>query len=343
MKKNVLMIDCPICNKQHEVLLLSRKAASVIKEKSVEFMEKYCRCPDTAGDNEFVPVKLMDENLLKARDAYRKDSSLLTSQDIKKIREKYHLTQSEFSRMLGFGDTTVTRYESKMIQDYTYDHIMRMADENPLFAYESLQRNKKRFEPENHELIKKSIQNEIDKGDLSFFKKQEVYYRYMKYSKPGLLNGNKLIDIDKIEDVISYMAYHVTNLFKVKLMKLLWYCDFIFFRKYRVSITGLVYQHMLYGALPIAYDEIVGLKNIEIKEVLMGTDIGYLIKSKKSINSIRLSKNEKMVIDLVIDYFKNMDTSEIIAMMHKEEAYLKTKSNEIISYEYSRCSGLSII
>ena len=44
----------------------------------------------------------MDENLLRARDAYRTQKGLLTSKEIAEIRDFYGLTQSDFSAMLGW-------------------------------------------------------------------------------------------------------------------------------------------------------------------------------------------------------------------------------------------------
>lgn len=342
MVKDVIKYNCPICNKEHNVEIRKEKANTIIKDKSVEYLETFYLCTNSSNDNSFVPAKILDKNLLKARDAYRKDMGLLTSNDIKAIRKKYNLTQSEFSKMLGFGEITITRYESKKIQDETYDYLMSLAGENPLYAYESLKRNKHRFEKIKYEEIKKRIKSNINNEDISFFKKQEVHYRYMKYDEKSLLNGNKIIDTDKIEDIISYLALNIKNLFKVKLMKLLWYSDFIYFRKYNVSLTGLVYKHMLFGALPIAYNEIIYLKNIEIKEVMLGTDIGYLIKTNKSISNIILSKKEREIIDQVIKYFKHMNSSEIIKRMHSEKAYTKTVSNEIISYKYSKYIDISM-
>jgi len=56
----------------------------------------------------------------------------------------------------------------------------------------------------------------------------------------------------------------VDKLYKVKLMKLLWYTDAIFFGRYGKSMTGLVYKHLPFGALPIGYDEIISLPTVKV-------------------------------------------------------------------------------
>lgn len=139
-------IDCPICNKIHSLEIMKRLTQGLVKGQVVDYEEVYYLCPLSDEDeSEFVSAGLVDENLLRARNAYRMQKGLLTSNEIAEIRELYGVTQSDFSAMLGWGDVTVTRYESKTIQDETYDSIMRMARDNPMFALENLDKHKDRF------------------------------------------------------------------------------------------------------------------------------------------------------------------------------------------------------
>ena len=50
---------------------------------------------------------------------------------------------------------------------------------------------------------------------------------------------------------------------KVVLMKLLWYIDALSYKNRGYSITGLVYTHMPYGALPIGHKEIIELSSLK--------------------------------------------------------------------------------
>ena len=45
---------------------------------------------------------------------------------------------------------------------------------------------------------------------------------YADFEEPSEANGFTILNIDKTEAVISYIAENVSNLFKVKLMKMLW-------------------------------------------------------------------------------------------------------------------------
>lgn len=330
-------MDCPCCNKTHPLEKRKRLTQSIVKDETVEYEETYFLCPVCdEEENEFVPAGLMDENLLRARDSYRQKKGLLTSYEIANIRNYYGLTQSDFSAMLGWGDVTVTRYETKTIQDETYDNIMRMVYENPMFALECIDKHKERFTSKKHARIRKSIANKVEEVGTLYLKKQEINSLYVNYEEENDLNGYKTLDIDKLSNVIGYFSQFIDTLYKVKLMKLLWYADAIFFGRHGKSMTGLVYKHMPLGALPIAYDEIIYLPTVKVVEELIYEDISYRIGPNKEVNISDFSLEELNVLETVATKFKNFGSKEIIEYMHKERGYTDTIINQVIPYSLAK-------
>lgn len=115
----------------------TRIAKTIIKGEEVNYEEKYYFCQNSEEDeNEFSTAKMENDNLLNARNEYRKAHGLLTSDDIVTIREKYGLSQVDLAKLLGWGEATISRYESKAIQDDAYDNMLRIINENPLAALE---------------------------------------------------------------------------------------------------------------------------------------------------------------------------------------------------------------
>ena len=49
------------------------------------------------------------------------------------------------AKLLGVGDVTVTRYETKQIQDEAHDKIMRLIDKNALIALEYLEKKQRKI------------------------------------------------------------------------------------------------------------------------------------------------------------------------------------------------------
>ncbi len=330
-------MNCPICNENHIVEKRKRITKGLVKKEVVTYEELYYVCPLTdVEENEFVPAKLFDENLLRARDSYRKHKGLLTSEEIKEIRNRYELSQSDFSLLLGWGEVTVTRYESKKIQDETYDNIMRIAANNPIFTLENLDKHKDKFSLDKYIKIRNNILKIMDQLGNSYFKQLEIKHLYTRYQEESVYNGYKHLDLKKLADVIGYFANFIPNLYKVKLMKLLWYVDVLYFKRYGKSMTGLVYKHMPYGALPLGYNEIIYLPTICVNEEVLNRNnenIIYKIKPKETINISNFTLDELNVLETVASKFKDYNTNQIVKYMHSEKAYTDISEFSIIPYD----------
>jgi putative zinc finger/helix-turn-helix YgiT family protein len=344
MNKNVLEtveMDCPICGKTHLVEINKRMTQALVKDEAVDYEQIYYSCNlSNDEENEFVSAEIMDENLLRARDAYRVKKGLLTSADIREIRNIYGLSQSDLAAMLGWGDVTVTRYETKVIQDETYDNMMRMIYDNPLFALECLNKHKERFSKEKFDIISSRIKKQIEKIGTTYLKKKEILSQYVNFEEENDYNGYKKLDIEKLNNVIAYFAQNVNYLYKVKLMKLLWYTDVIYYNRHGKSMTGLVYRHMPLGALPIAYDEIIHLPGVRVEEEIINDDIAYRIYPNQEMTKPNFSAEELDVLETVASAFKDTKSKEIIDYMHDEEAYTHTKLNQIIPYSIAKLKEL---
>lgn len=333
---------CPLCDKEHEVEERERLSSINIKGECVKYKEVYFECKETnEEENEFVSAKMMDENLLRSRDVYRKEHNMLTSLEIKQIRQKYGVTQAEFSYMLGLGEVTITRYETKLIQDTTYDTMMKLMDKNAMFALESLEANKEKFKNrERYEKIENNIKMIILKFTLSYLNDQEIEAKYVDYDTEKIENGYKNIDVQLIKDLIYYISKKCNNLYKVKLMKLLWYIDNLYYNQYGKAMTGLVYTHQKMGALPIGNEEIMKFNCIKVEEIINENSddvlVGYHIKPNEDYEFKGLKKDQKKIVDEVLKKFENYTTKNIVEYMHEEKAYKDTKYNEIIDYSYSK-------
>lgn len=69
----------------------------------------------------------------------------------------------------------------------------------------------------------------ILKFTLSYLNDQEIEAKYVDYDTEKIENGYKNIDVQLIKDLIYYISKKCNNLYKVKLMKLLWYIDNLYY------------------------------------------------------------------------------------------------------------------
>ena len=331
-------MNCPLCDKKHEIEERKRTNSIVLKGEEVSYEERFYFCENAAEDeNEFETATMTNENLLNARNAYRIKKGLLTSQEIVGIRESYGLSQVDLAKLLGWGEATISRYESKAIQDEAYDTMLRLIKDNPLQALEFLKKNSNKFTESKHLEIRKKIIEKLDSYGKEFLTRQTFESEYANFEEPSDYNGFTVLNIDKIEAVISYIADKIKDLFKVKLMKILWYSDAIFFKENGVSMTGLVYRHEKMGALPVGHYSLMNLENLNVQEEMSYSyDIMLHIYPTADMDYSVLSDKEKAILDRVIEKFENYKTKEIVEYMHKEKAYIETNTGEIIPFSLAK-------
>lgn len=332
--------DCPFCNKIHAVEKRTRLGSMLIKGEPVQFEETFFFCPNHADEeeNEFVPAEMMDKNLQNARKAYRIKHNLLTAEDIISIRTAYNMSQSDLALVLGWGEVTITRYESKAIQDETYDQILRMFRDDPTFALQQLVRQQAHFSKEKYKQLQDAILVNIKKTGIPLLIRRTIEAQYAAYNKPCDFNGNRILDFNKLCAVMAFFAQYETDLYKVKLMKLLWYVDALSYKLHRKAITGLVYVHMPYGALPLANSDIIYLPALSVEEIEINDNTAYHITASPEVSFDSLSADEIDIVYLVANKFKTMSTQEIVHYMHEEDAYKDTVMNQIIPF--SKCVTL---
>lgn len=331
-------MDCPLCDKMHEIEERKRLATITLKGEKVTYEERFYYCANAEEDeNEFETGSMTNENLLNARNAYRVKHGLLTSDEIVAIRENYGLSQVDLARLLGWGEATISRYESKSIQDEAYDTMLRLIKDNPLQALEFLKKNAAKFPSLKRLEIRAKIVEKLDSYGKEYLTRRAFEGEYADFEEPSDSNGFMTLNIDKIEASISYIAERVTNLFKVKLMKMLWYVDALSYKNSGYAITGMVYRHNDMGALPVGHYSLMNLENLNVHEEESYNYGSMLhIYPAQDMDYSVLTTEDKEVLDTVIRKFKTYKAKEIVDYMHEERAYRETKSGEIIPFSMAK-------
>ena len=153
--------------------------------------------------------------------------------------------------------------------------------DDALEARRYLERNKASFTEERFNQILETIDYEIEITSVEYFALRKIEARYIRYQGDVNATGGIKIDTEKVRNMMNFFAQKCMSLFKVKLMKLLWYSDALYYQKHNVSMSGLVYQHMPMGALPVAHADLMELVSVEIIEDNNNQSISYKILPDK--------------------------------------------------------------
>lgn len=131
---------CGYCDAFHEVNEKRETRVFTIKNTNIEAEITILTCQHCGEEVYDKDTEVSNDIILF--DAYKKKHNLLTSKEIINIREKYGLSQATFSKIMGFGLKTITRYENGSIQDNTHDNLLRLVNiEDNFFALWLLNRD----------------------------------------------------------------------------------------------------------------------------------------------------------------------------------------------------------
>lgn len=331
---------CPCCMEEHDVQRIATVESNVFKGIPIEYNAEYYYCDQ--ADEAYADEQQISINDIAMKNAYREKMGLLTSHQIAAIRTKYGISQSDLCLLLGWGGKTITRYESHQVQDVAHDTILRKLDSDPEWFLQLLQARKECFSST-------SFTKYLEAGTALFEKEHDLYLRsaimskYARFQRNPEATGGRSLSLDVVVDMIHYFANSdmVINLFRVKLMKMLWYADALSYKRRSHAISGLAYLALPRGAVPLAYESIVDLSTINCEEIEIGEGVGYKYLPTDDKTYPNLTLEDKEILDAVICKFGNATTNEIVNTMHHEDAYTETAPKDIIPFKYAKTLSLS--
>lgn len=312
------------CNCQNTQIILYHHKY-LIKGKEIEFDHKRRVCKDCGS-------LVYDENLDEAasKEAIRiyNLNYGITKEEIKEIRKNYDLSLELFAKIIGCAKKTLISYEQgTSIPNDNYLIILKTLQKNPNLLKDIIESNPERFSIEEMEKIKNKLHRLYGNHFLTI--------NFLEENEPSLYNGYTKFSFQKFKDVVSYLATLAIG--KTKLMKELFYIDFLYYKNYGSSLTGMSYVKLPHGPVPDNYETLLEILNdnnfIEITSTLKGNyEENTIVSVNKDIN---LSKEEKKIINEIVNYFASYTGSQIADYSHQENAWKLPEFNKLISYEYA--------
>ena len=331
-----MKVYCPYCKKEVEYKIEKRDVKE-FRGIEINTYENVAVCKECHQD--LYVNEIEEKNNERICDIYREKANIIKPQDIVKLRKKYDISQRELTAILGFGKMTINRYERGGVPTKSQSDYIKLLIENDDKFIEKVKEayNKSNISEKTYKkIVSEEIGNSISKKDV-----QDNIRKYLILvlnRKPDIYNGYKTLDLEKIENMISYIASKVKNLTITSLNKYLWYIDMLSFNQRGVAITGLTYQNQKFGPTIVykKYDEL-SLLDDKYKREDIETENGNTTKiiSNNNFTLDKISSSEKEIIDTIIKLLKNKNVTDISEISHREDGWKKTKIFEQISFEYA--------
>ena len=325
---------CEECGREVETKIITKKECYDVCGEQIEVDAQVLVCAEC--EEELYCEELDNATLTRAYNEYRRRHRLLFPDEIKKIREKYGLSQRGFAKLLNWGDKTICRYENGSIQDKAHNSLL-------LFLREP--ENMRTYLTENEisldERQKAKLLAAVEKleQDAEYRVGSRIFDLFFSRT-PCEENGFKGFDYEKVCAMVLFFAHKSSELLKTKLMKLLNYSDMIFYKENGISMSGLKYAHLPYGPVPENFDILLGKMAADhIAHIEVTYDNGYekhQVIPECDISEDIFSAEELEVLERIFVKFKDFGSADISNYSHKEKGYRSTKQGEIISYSYAK-------
>lgn len=323
---------CTCCMEEHDVKIIHMQEKNIFKNVELEYEAEYCYCD--IADEMYMLEKQMRNNDIRMKDAYRKKMGLLLSGEICKIRSRYGISQSDLCTLLGWGAKTITRYESCQVQDKAHNSILKKLASDPEWFISLLKESEGMISQEAyHKYLKRA--NDLYSDSQEIYLKKAIGAMYAGFHENKAYQGNQELALDKAVDAIGYLSdsSNVTELSESKLMQMLWYADYCSYQLRNHAITGLAYQSMQIGIVPIGTDLLFDLSGVayDFIDNEDGTVYQFSPCRKKGYKS--LSEDDKKVLDTVILKMGKKTKAENNNFINKEKAYMNTPLRSIILFD----------
>ncbi len=320
---------CPECGKTSEWETITRPEEFEIKGEIITVENQILLCPECKAEFEDMNSEIDPYNL--AYEEYRRRKGMIHPAQLVLFRKKYDLTQKELSELLGFGAVTLSRYENGALQDEAHDQLIQFVME-PDNLLSLIKQKPDIFTNEK----RKSVLSKLDKEVTTSY----LIKDYFNNDKPSIYSGNKSFDLEKVINLIKYFTYN-NPIVKSKLLKMLFYADFSYFKETGFSITGLNYAHKQFGPVPNQHDYLLAsiLKiddSIRVDVQQIGDYMGELYISDSPSSPGVFSEEVLFIIRKVGNYFQHFKAKDIKKFSHEEKGYKETVQGELISYQYAQ-------
>ena len=298
-----------------------------IKNEEIKFTapRRFCKkCHNLVYDE-----KLDNEASEKALEIYNKNYGI-PKEKIIELRNNYNLSQALFSKIIGCAKKTLISYEKgTALPNDNYTIILNSLIARPETIKNLIETNKQQFDDKEYIKITTKLAPFLNNNMNQLLDENNF--------TPTEYNGYTKMNIQKVFGLISYLSDKC--ILKTKLLKEMFYVDFLYYKQTGLSLTGLEYAKINLGPVPDGYEKIINecMKekiiedNVEFKNEYECHNIKSLVKPNTQI----FSKEELKVIKKVKAFFSTYKVKDIVSFSHQEKAFTDTEFYKKISYDYS--------
>ncbi|MEA1883697.1 MAG: DUF4065 domain-containing protein [Thermotogota bacterium] len=333
---------CGHCDKMVEYTIEKRENVErIIKGERFFVDENVAVCTNCGHD--IFNNRLENENLKRGFKQYAHAHSLLSSEEIKAIRNQFGVNQKLFSKSLGFGEVTVQRYESGALPTKAFSDLIKRV-KSPEEYLKMLEANQSKLSYDSYLTIREKVIGMIKNGEndcSNLFYYEQLLKRI--FGNASIYNGFKEFNSEKLFAVTRYLLkeckkrYGYDYLVKGLFIKILWFIETTFFQRKNHALIGILFVKFEMGPVPEKYNILIDyLKDANIisyEEIDYGNTSQHQLYLKNMSEKDSLTPEEHQVINGVLDQKLPTNFESLSSQTHEDPRYNHTKHNQPIPYQ----------
>lgn len=277
---------------------------------------------DKNGDS-WTTTELDEANTNQIYNQYRVRHGIPFPDEICALRKYYGLSALKMSEILGFGVNQYRYYENGEMPSISNARMLvAIRDKRTFLSF--LEASMRIIGEKDYAKIHRHIMGLPE-------------YECPK-NQPSALSGYVLYSLERTAAAVKYFIKEMGGVFVTKMNKLLFYTDFLCYRRKGYGLTGLEYAALPYGPVPEnwgrVYDSIPDIRMDEY--VFPDMMSGIELNSEAEPDMTVFDETEVCVLKDVAERFKDTKAGEISQISHKERGWMDNHEGKMpIDYSYA--------
>jgi putative zinc finger/helix-turn-helix YgiT family protein len=323
---------CPKCLTRRVPRIEARAETYPVRGQAITVDAAIAVCPECGEE---LDSHLEEENLARAYDEYRRLFKIVAPADIRQLRGTYDLSQRGLARLLGWGPITVHRYETGAVPDSVHNDLL-LALQDPATMRKFLTAHGDRLSAREWRRVNAAPDQQQQRHGVTF----SWVLQEMIEQRPASERGHRAFDLERLGQMAAYFASRA-RVTSTKLLKLLFYADFLSFKRRTVSMSGTAYIHLRYGPVPEYHEyilpQLVSDGALKPEEAFYNTKEGGVetvdYGAAVDFDPGMFTAEELDILREVCDQLGQLRAKDIVARVHKEAAWNMTGERQLIPYE----------
>ena len=250
---------------------------------------------------------------------YREKHGIPYQDEIITLRERYGLSASKMSVILGFGANQYRLYEEGEVPSESNGKMIRSAM-NPKVFLDLVKSSRHQLTDREYAKITARVEEVIAQSEQWH---HEVFVAELLFkSGRGLVNGFAPQSTSRLKNLLLYVLGQMGETFQTKMNKVLFYIDFLSYRERGMAISGLAYNAIEFGPVPQRWDRVYSaFDEVEEELRLVQGQECMSLKAGVKADMSGFSPDEMAVIDKVCIWLNKMTSRAVSKLSHEEPAW----------------------